>query len=158
MAAAQLSLTGLGVRKSLTCERKNQAADSFGAKGEFLSAGKKAARDLPPGVQGGDRHQRAGLELLKKTRKKEIKALFRTWDCILNCDQAGFEQGLIDSVTLWERERHDGEPAFPRYCITEEATALQATGRLLGLEAPRFDPPIAARLLTPESIGISIPQ
>ena len=41
MAAARLSFTWLGVRKSLTTEQKNQAADSFGAEGKFLSAGKK---------------------------------------------------------------------------------------------------------------------
>ncbi|WP_339749674.1 hypothetical protein [uncultured Rubinisphaera sp.] len=41
MAAARLSFTWLGVRKSLTSAQKNQAADSFGAEGKFLSAGKK---------------------------------------------------------------------------------------------------------------------
>jgi hypothetical protein len=41
MAAARLSFTWLGTRKSLTAEQKNQAADSFGAEGKFLSAGKK---------------------------------------------------------------------------------------------------------------------
>ncbi|HWL08210.1 MAG TPA: hypothetical protein VNQ76_07395, partial [Planctomicrobium sp.] len=41
MAAARLSFTWLGVRKTLTVEQKNLAADSFGAEGKFLSAGKK---------------------------------------------------------------------------------------------------------------------
>lgn len=41
MAAARLSFTWLGVRKTLTSAQKNQAADSFGAEGKFLSAGKK---------------------------------------------------------------------------------------------------------------------
>ncbi len=41
MAAARLGFTWLGVRKSLTSAQKNQAADSFGAEGKFLSAGKK---------------------------------------------------------------------------------------------------------------------
>jgi len=41
MAAARLSFTWLGTRKSLSTEQKNQAADSFGAEGKFLSAGKK---------------------------------------------------------------------------------------------------------------------
>ena len=41
MAAVRLSIMWLGVRKSLTSEQKNQAADSFGAEGKFLSAGKK---------------------------------------------------------------------------------------------------------------------
>ena len=41
MAAVKLSFTWLGTRKTLTVEQKNQAADSFGAEGKFLSAGKK---------------------------------------------------------------------------------------------------------------------
>ena len=41
MAAARLSFTWLGVRKSLSAEQKARAADPFGAEGKYLSAGKK---------------------------------------------------------------------------------------------------------------------
>jgi hypothetical protein len=41
MAAARLSFTWLGIRKSLSSTQKDQAANSFGAEGKFLSAGKK---------------------------------------------------------------------------------------------------------------------
>lgn len=41
MAADRLSFTWFGVRKSLTPAQKALAAESFGAEGEFLSAGKK---------------------------------------------------------------------------------------------------------------------
>jgi len=41
MAAVRISLSWLGVRKTLTREQKAQAADTFGAESEFLSAGKK---------------------------------------------------------------------------------------------------------------------
>ena len=41
MAAVRLSFTWFGTRKTLTPEQKAQAADSFGAEGKFLSAGKK---------------------------------------------------------------------------------------------------------------------
>ncbi len=41
MTAARLSFTWLGVRKSLSSQQKAQAADSFGAEGKYLSAGKK---------------------------------------------------------------------------------------------------------------------
>ena len=40
-AAIRLSFTWFGTRKSLTNEQKARAAESFGAEGEFLSAGKK---------------------------------------------------------------------------------------------------------------------
>jgi hypothetical protein len=41
MAAVRVSLSWFGTRKSLTAEQKSQAADTFGAEGAFLSAGKK---------------------------------------------------------------------------------------------------------------------
>src|SRR5215813_8860198 len=40
-AAARVSFMWMGVRKTLTPEQKNQAAESFGAEGDFLSARKK---------------------------------------------------------------------------------------------------------------------
>ena len=40
-AAAKVSFTWLGVRKTLSPDQKAQAAESFGAEGQFLSAGKK---------------------------------------------------------------------------------------------------------------------
>lgn len=41
MAAARISTTWFGVRKSLTPDQKDQAAEAFGAEGDYLSAGKK---------------------------------------------------------------------------------------------------------------------
>ena len=40
-AAVRVSMRWLGVRKTLTPEQRTQAADTFGAEGEYLSAGKK---------------------------------------------------------------------------------------------------------------------
>ena len=40
-AAVRVAFTWLGTRKTLTTEQKAQAADTFGAEGQFLSAGKK---------------------------------------------------------------------------------------------------------------------
>jgi len=41
MAAVRVSLRWFGIRKSLTADQRAQAADTVGAAGEFLSAGKK---------------------------------------------------------------------------------------------------------------------
>ena len=41
MAAARLSFTWFGVRKTLSTEQKAQAAEPFGAEGQYLSAAKK---------------------------------------------------------------------------------------------------------------------
>ncbi|MGE0608435.1 MAG: hypothetical protein AB7O62_15170 [Pirellulales bacterium] len=41
MAAVRVMFTWFGTKKSLTAEQKEQAAESFGAEGQFISAGKK---------------------------------------------------------------------------------------------------------------------
>jgi len=41
MAAVRVAISWFGVRKTLTPQQKAQAADTFGAEGQFLSAGKK---------------------------------------------------------------------------------------------------------------------
>ena len=41
MAALRVSFMWFGIRKTLTPEQKSQAAETFGAEGQFLSAGKK---------------------------------------------------------------------------------------------------------------------
>ena len=41
MAAVRVSLSWLGVRKALSPEQRSQAAESFGAEGDYLSARKK---------------------------------------------------------------------------------------------------------------------
>ena len=48
MAAVRVSLSWLGIRKSLTNDQKTLAADAFGAEGEFLSAGKKLLDNRHP--------------------------------------------------------------------------------------------------------------
>ncbi len=39
--AVRLSIRWLGIRRTLTTDQRNQAADTFGAEGQFVSAGKK---------------------------------------------------------------------------------------------------------------------
>ena len=41
MIAVRVSIRWLGVRKTLTAQQREQAAESFGAEGQFISAGKK---------------------------------------------------------------------------------------------------------------------
>ena len=48
MAAVRLSMSWLGVRKTLTAEQKAQAADAFGAEGDYLSAAKRLLNTKHP--------------------------------------------------------------------------------------------------------------
>jgi hypothetical protein len=51
MAAARQAITWLGVRKTLTQEQKSQAADTFGAERQYLSAAKKLLDTSHPAFQ-----------------------------------------------------------------------------------------------------------
>jgi len=48
MAAVRVSLRWLGIRKSLTSDQRALAANTFGAEGAFLSAGKKLLDNRHP--------------------------------------------------------------------------------------------------------------
>lgn len=68
-AAVRLSFTWMGVRKTLTPEQRARAAESFGAEGTFLSAGKKLLDTAHPAykavtqVRGRAVHLWKGLSL-----------------------------------------------------------------------------------------------
>ena len=51
MAAVRVSLKWLGVRRALSEEQRNRAADSFGAEGDYLSAAKKLLNTRHPAFQ-----------------------------------------------------------------------------------------------------------
>src|SRR4051794_10260640 len=51
-AAVRVSFTWLGVRKTLSPEQKAEAAESFGAEGQYLSAAKKLLDTRHPAYRG----------------------------------------------------------------------------------------------------------
>ena len=51
MAALRVSFMWFGIRKTLTPEQRSQAAESFGAEGQFLSAGKKLLDSKHPALR-----------------------------------------------------------------------------------------------------------
>lgn len=76
MAAARLSFTWLGVRKSLTSEQKNQVADSFGAEGKFLSAGKKLLDTSQPAFKAVTAIKGRAVNYWKASRNSISVAVF----------------------------------------------------------------------------------
>jgi len=52
MAPVRVAFTWFGTRKSLSSEQKAQAAESFGAEGQFLTAGKKLIDTTHPAYKG----------------------------------------------------------------------------------------------------------
>ncbi len=90
---------------------------------------------------------------LRASRKKEHRLLYATWESVLARDQAAFDRCIVESVLQWQRS-YDGYCAHPQNCIAEDASAILAAGRRLGLKMPELEPEIAARLLTRESIRL----
>ena len=65
MAAMRLSFRWLGTRKTLSPEQRSQAAESFGAEGEFLTAGKKLLDTRHPRFRAVNAIRGTALQFLK---------------------------------------------------------------------------------------------
>jgi hypothetical protein len=89
MAAVRVSIKWFGTRKTLTPEQKSQAADTFGAEGNFLSAGKKLIDTTHPAFRAvtAIRHRivslwhtvslpypESGIRLIRQDRIDEFNA------------------------------------------------------------------------------------
>ena len=89
MAAVRVSIKWFGTRKTLTPEQKSQAADTFGAEGDFLSAGKKLIDTAHPAFRAvtAVRHKivslwravslpypESGIRLIRQDRIDEFNA------------------------------------------------------------------------------------
>ena len=89
MAAVRVSIKWFGTRKTLTPEQKSQAADTFGAEGNYLSAGKKLIDTAHPAFRAvtAIRHRivslwhavslpypESGIRLIRQDRIDEFNA------------------------------------------------------------------------------------
>ena len=158
MAAARLSFTWLGVRKSLTSVQKNQAADSFGAEGKFLSAGKKLLDTTHPAfkavtaIRGRAVAYWKGVSLpYPETRIRLIRQ-----SSIAEFDQqvAEFRDELDDAVG--ELDRHyDDLRSVARDRLGDLFDISDYPASLIGTFAiehdyPSVEPPNYLRQLSPE--------
>jgi hypothetical protein len=158
MAAVRLAFTWMGVRKTLTRQQKAEAADAFGAEGEFLSAGKKlldtrhSAYQAVTAIRGRMialwkgmtlPYPEPGLRLLPRRRLEEFSSLF-----------SDLRQELQEAVT--QLDRHYGEL---RQAARERLGRLydprDYPETLVGLfdvswEFPSIEPPDYLRQLSPE--------
>ena len=107
MAAVRVSLSWLGIRKSLNSDQKARAADTFGAEGEFLSAGKKLLDNRHPAFKAVTAirsrllsyakamslpYPEPGIRLIRQDRIDEFNARMQEFredldDAVQNLDQ-----------------------------------------------------------------------
>jgi hypothetical protein len=158
MAAARVAFMWFGVRKTLTPQQKEQAAESFGAEGEFLSAGKKLLDTAHPAykavtaVRGRIASYWRGVSLpypepgIRLIRQDDIGAF--------NVQMTTLRQGLEDAVC--ELNRHFAElVAAARQRLGTLFNPADYPDSLNGLfavtwEFPSVEPPDYLRQLSPE--------
>jgi hypothetical protein len=158
MAAVKLCFTWLGTRKTLTVEQKNQAADSFGAEGKFLSAGKKLLDTSHPAFKAVTAVKGRCLSYWRAVSLPYPESGIRLipQNVIADFDrQIGKYQGEL-TVAVEELDRRYGElrsAARQRLGYLFDSNDYPAT--LIGLfgiehEYPSVEPPDYLRQLNPE--------
>jgi hypothetical protein len=158
MAAVRLSFTWLGVRKSLTTAQKAQAAESFGAEGKYLSAGKKLLDTTHPAfrtvtgvrsaIQGYWRgvslpYPEPGLRLIRQDRIEAFDEQLR----LLQADLGG-------AVAILQQE-YEALREIARKRLGDLYSANDYPSTLTDLfavdwEFPAVEPPDYLRQLSPE--------
>lgn len=158
MAAVRLSFTWFGVRKTLTPAQKAQAAESFGAEGDFLSAGKKLLDTRHPAfravtairgrVQSVWRgmtlpYPEPGIRLLRRDQIERFDALMADLRGELNDEVANLEAHFTEMK------------ATARNRLGRLFNSDDYPGSLIGLfgmewDFPSVEPPSYLQQLSPE--------
>jgi hypothetical protein len=111
MAAVRVSFTWLGVRKTLTADQKAQAAEAFGAEGQYLSAAKKLLDTRHPAFKavGSVRGRILGLWRAMSLPYPEPGVRLIKRDQIEPFDQRmkDLRQDLDDAVSALDRRYDD---------------------------------------------------
>lgn len=158
MAAARLSFTWLGVRKSLTSAQKNQAADSFGAEGKFLSAGKKLLDTSHPAFKAVTAIRGRAVAYWKGVSLPFPEPGIRLirQDSITDFDQqiAEFREELDDAVAKLDRH-YDELRSLARERLGDLFDLSDYPTTLIGMFAiehdyPSVEPPNYLRQISPE--------
>ena len=157
-AAVRLSFTWFGVRKSLSAEQKAQAAESFGAEGDCLSAAKRLLDTKHPAFKAVAAvknraiaywkslslpYPEAGVRLVRQDRVESL-------DIQMN----RFQQELADAVDALDERYHELQTAAQQrlgslYDPTDYPESLRGLFSM-GWEFPSVEPPDYLMQLNPE--------
>ncbi len=158
MAAVRVSFVWLGTRKTLTPEQKNQAADAFGAEGQFLSAGKKLLDTRHPAFKAVSGVRGRALSYWKGISLPYPEAGIR----LIRQDDIG---GFIVQMTTLKADLEEAVSGLNEHYAELKSAARERLGRLFnpadypeslgGLFAvdwdfPSVEPPGYLRQLSPE--------
>lgn len=157
MTAARLSFTWFGTRKSLSREQRVQAADSFGAEGSFLSAGKKlidtqhAKFKAVTGVRSRASNYWKGLSLpypetgVRLIRQDAIDEFNRQMDVF----KAELDEAVVDLDSHYEELTNAARQRLGSlYSATDYPASLQGMFAI-DWDFPSVEPPEYLRRLNP---------
>ena len=158
MAGVRVSISWLGVRKSLSREQKSQAADVFGAEGDYVSAAKKLLDTSHPAFKAVTAVRHRILSLFKGMSLPYPEPAIRL---IRQDDIAAFDVQMqtLKSELGEAVERLDEHYAELRLAARQRLGSLYDDAdypeSLLGLfdvewDFPAFEPPDYLRQLSPE--------
>ena len=158
MAAMRLSFTWFGTRKTLSAEQKARAAESFGAEGDFLSAGKKLIDTRDPAYRAVNsiRSQTgAYFKGVSLPFPEPAIRLIRQGDLdAINARMQEFREQLDEAVRKLD-ERFASLKAAARQRLGDLYSEADYPASLSGLFAmvwdfPSVEPPDYLRRLNPE--------
>lgn len=158
MAAVRVSFTWFGTRRTLSAEQKAQAADTFGAEGSFLSAGKKLLDTRHPVMKAATAvrgrivalwramslpYPEPGVRLIRQDRIHEFDAKMRE-----------FRVELAEAVAALDRHYHELKRAARQRLgsLYNEADYPDSMRELFAVEwdYPSVEPPDYLQHLNPE--------
>lgn len=158
MAAMRLSFAWFGTRKTLTTDQRAQAAESFGAEGEFLSAGKKLLDTRHPKFKAVTSVRSRAIQFWRALSLPYPEAgirLIKQDDISLIVTQMTSLRGEL-AEAVEQLDAHFGElKAAARERLGRLYASSDYPARLSGLFAmdwdfPSVEPPPYLRQLSPE--------
>ena len=157
-AAVRLSFTWFGIRKSLTVEQKAQAAESFGADGDCLSAAKRLLDTRHPAFKAVAAVKNRAIGYWKSLSLPYPESGIR----LIRQDQVEpfdeqmnwFQQELADTVDALDERDHELQTAARRrlgslYDATDYPESLRGLFSM-DWEFPSVEPPDYLMQLNPE--------
>jgi hypothetical protein len=158
MAAVRLSFVWFGTRKTLTPQQKSEAAETFGAEGQFLSAGKKLLDTRHPAYQAVGGVRSRAVSYWKGISLPYPEAGIR----LIRQDDIG---GLNVQMTTFKAELEEAVSVLNEHYGELKSAARERLGRLfnpsdypdsldnlfaLDWDFPSVEPPEYLRQLSPE--------
>jgi hypothetical protein len=157
-AAVRLAISWLGVHKTLTTNQKNQAAESFGAQGNFLSAGKKLLDTTHPAFKAVTAVKSKSINFWKSLSlpysEPGIRLIRQDKIEMFDGQMRSFQEELDEAVTTLDLRYHELKDSAQRrlgrlYDPTDYPASLEGLFEI-SWEFPSVEPPDYLRQLNPE--------